>query len=158
VDDALIFLNGGLGDLISLQHTITLFQIATGMIINNIKSTITVTGYSPHEIHYALHHFPFALLQLKDDPRYLGYKLKPLRYKIEDWIWLITKMERQLNIWYHKYLSRAGRLVLIKSILEATPVYWMSLAWIPRGILSRIQTSIADSSGKGKNQGKFLHG
>jgi len=48
-------------------------------------------------------------------------------------------MERRLNIWHHKYLSKAGRLVLIKVVLEATLVYWMSLAWIPKGILSRIQ-------------------
>lgn len=36
-------------------------------------------------------------------------------------------------------MSRAGRLVLIKSILEDTPVFWMALAWIPRSILARIQ-------------------
>ena len=29
--------------------------------------------------------------------------------------------------------------MLIKSILEATPVYWMSLAWVRQGILLRIK-------------------
>lgn len=61
----------------------------------------------------------------------MGYRMKPLGYKIANWTWLISKLERRLDIWYHKYLSRAGRLVLIKVVLEATPVYWMSLAWIP---------------------------
>eukprot|EP00253_Pinus_taeda_P019711 PITA_19711 len=45
----------------------------------------------------------------------------------------------RLNIWSHRYLSRAGRLVLVKAVLEATPVYWMALAWIPRSILARLQ-------------------
>ena len=28
-----------------------------------------------------------------------------------------------------------GRLVLVKSVLEAIPVYWMPLSWIPKGIM-----------------------
>eukprot|EP00253_Pinus_taeda_P031947 PITA_31947 len=35
--------------------------------------------------------------------------------------------------------SRAGRLVLVKAVLEATPVFWMALAWILRSILARLQ-------------------
>ena len=36
-------------------------------------------------------------------------------------------------------MSRAGRLVLVKAVLEAIPVYWMALSWIPKGILERIR-------------------
>lgn len=50
VDDVLIFLNGRLGDLTTKQHSINLFQTATGMIINNSKSTIIVSDCSSHEI------------------------------------------------------------------------------------------------------------
>jgi len=39
-------------------------------------------------------------------------------------------MEERLNIWYYKYLCRAGRLILIKVFPEATLVYWMSLLYI----------------------------
>lgn len=70
----------------------------------------------------------------------MGYELKPLGYRIADWVWLIAKLEKRLNIWYLKYLSRVGRLTLIKSVLETTLVYWMSLTWIPSGILTRIQS------------------
>lgn len=62
VDDVLILLNGGIRDLIALQNAISLSQIATGMVINNSKSTIIATGCTPHEIQFALHWFPFTLL------------------------------------------------------------------------------------------------
>jgi hypothetical protein len=52
-------------------------------------------------------------------------------------MWLIAKLEKRLKGWSYKWLSRAGRLVLIKSVLEAIPVYWMSLSWIPKGILEK---------------------
>ncbi len=77
VDDVLIFLNGGIGDLTTLQKTISLFQFATSMVINNSKSTITAFDCTPHEIQFAFHYFPFTLLQLEDGLRYLGYRLKP---------------------------------------------------------------------------------
>lgn len=36
-------------------------------------------------------------------------------------------------------MSRVDRLVLIKYVLEATPIFWMALAWIPRNILAQLQ-------------------
>lgn len=35
-------------------------------------------------------------------------------------------------------MSRVGRLTLVKSVLEVIPVYWMSIAWIPKGVLENI--------------------
>jgi len=54
VDGVLMFLNEVIRDLTTIQNTINLFKIATGMAINNSKSTITVSKCSPHEINFAL--------------------------------------------------------------------------------------------------------
>lgn len=123
VDDVFIFLNGSIGDLTNMNNTFALFQSTTGMNVNNKKLTLTEARCSPYEIHYALQRFQFTLLRLEEGLRYLGYKLKSLGYKIEHWTWLISTMEKRLNIWYYKYLSRAGIIILIKSIQEATPIY-----------------------------------
>lgn len=42
-------------------------------------------------------------------------------------------------LWSNKWLSRVGRLTLVKSVLEAILVYWISIAWIPRGVLDKIR-------------------
>lgn len=78
------------------------------MIINDGKSTLTVTTYSQHEIHYALHRFHFTQIDLEEGLKYLGYKLKLIGYKIVNWTWLIAKLEKRLNIWYLRFLSHAG--------------------------------------------------
>ena len=54
-----------------------------------------------------------------------------------DWTWLLSKIEKKLGLWSHRWLSRVGRLVLVKVVLEAMPMYWMALIWIPRGILEK---------------------
>eukprot|EP00253_Pinus_taeda_P006554 PITA_06554 len=154
VDDILIFLNGCLGDIASLQNIFALFQQATGMQINESKSTISAVGCSQQESVYASRRFPFTTLTLADGIKYLGCRLKPLGYRIADWTWLIAKVEKILLIWYHRYLSRAGRLTLIKAVIEATPVYWMTLAWIPRGILNRLQNICARFLWKGHHTRK----
>lgn len=152
VDDLLILLNGGIGDTIVFHRALGTFLKATGMVINEAKSTITATGCSHHEVQFALRRF----VQLEDGLKYLGYRLKPIGYKIADWTWLISKVEKRLNIWYHKYLSRVGPLVLIKAMLEATPVYWMTLAWIPRGILSCLQNLCCRFLWKGNQPGRIF--
>lgn len=156
VDDVLIFLNGGIFDLTSLHNAFGTFQKAMGMVLNEAKSTIIATGCPQHEIQYALRRFFFTVLPLEEGLRYLSYQLKPHGYKIAYWTWLISKVEKRLSVSYHKYLSRAGRLILIKDVLEATPAYWMMLACIPRGILARLQNICCRPLWKGNQPGRIF--
>ena len=64
--------------------------------------------------------------------KYLGFQLKPNNCQKKDYQWLLVKLEKQLQVWIHKWLSRARRLMLVKSVLEAILAYWMSLSWIPK--------------------------
>jgi len=49
-----------------------------------------------------------------------------------------VKIEKRLKEWSFIWKSRTRRLMLIKSVLEAILVFWMSLSWIPKGILNQI--------------------
>jgi hypothetical protein len=82
--------------------------------------------------------FPFELVDFDKGIKYLGFHLKPNCYKKVDWEWLIGKLEKRLKVWSFRWISREGRLTLVKSVLEAIPVYWMSLAWIPKGVLEKV--------------------
>lgn len=98
VDDVLILLNGGIGDTSAFHRSLGIFLKATVMVLNEAKSTISATSCSQHEIQSILKIFAFAEVQLEEGLRYLGYRLKPLGYKIADWTWLIAKVEKRLNI------------------------------------------------------------
>jgi len=135
VDDVLIFCSGSRKDAETLKEILNLFSKATGMEVNFRKSTISTNLMSEGEIDRIKAYFPFETKSIDDGLKYLGFHLKPNNYKKEDWSWLLDKLEKKLKAWSHKWLSRAGRLVLVKSVLEAIPVYWMSVAWIPKGTL-----------------------
>jgi hypothetical protein len=109
------------------------------MEINNQKSSITLSNLSEEDSLLISTRLPFRVFDLDEGLKYLGFQLKPNDYRKTDWWWLIAKLEKRLKCWSHRWLSRAGRLVLVKAVLEAIPVYWMSLAWIPKGILEKMR-------------------
>jgi hypothetical protein len=54
------------------------------------------------------------------------------------WDTIIEKMERRLAGWKRLYLSKGGRLTLIKSTLFNFSTYFLSLFPIPVGVANRI--------------------
>lgn len=103
---------------------------------------------------YVQQKFQFQFLNFDNGLKYLGFHLKPNNYKKIDWIWLLEKIKKRLKVWRRRWLPRVGRLVLIKSILEAIPVLWMSLSWIPKGILNFIQKCCCGFLWRGNIAGK----
>lgn len=123
VDDVIIFLDGSCQECSQFDKILHIFCRATGMAPNHNKSTIIQTKCLAHEHEHAIQKFPYVCNHIGEGLKYLGFHLKPNDYQIKDWNWLIAKVECRINIWHHRWLSRAGRLVLIKSVLEAIPVY-----------------------------------
>eukprot|EP00253_Pinus_taeda_P011302 PITA_11302 len=139
VDDILIFSNGSHNELKELRDIFDLFMKATGMLINSGKSQVCVAGFNRRECTAMTNLFPFHTQSLDSSFKYLGFWLKPDAYKKEDWNWLIAKIEARISHWSFRWLSRAGRLTLLKSVLLAIPVYWVALTWIPKGVLEKIR-------------------
>jgi hypothetical protein len=48
-------------------------------------------------------------------------------------------VERRIKASYNKWLSQGGRFVLVKYFIEAIPIYWMPLVFIPKFVLKKIK-------------------
>ena len=55
------------------------------------------------------------------------------------WNPIIEKMEKWLARWKRLYLSKGGRLILLKSTLSSLPTYFLSLFTIPQTMAARIE-------------------
>jgi hypothetical protein len=109
------------------------------MEINENKSTVYTVGLEGIQDLGIGGCFPFQHLDMLEGVKYMGFTLKPNFYGKVDWYWILSKIEKCISFWCNRWLSRGGRLVLIKSVLEAIPVYWHTLAHIPKGILEKIK-------------------
>ncbi|QHO07736.1 uncharacterized protein DS421_14g466350 [Arachis hypogaea] len=57
---------------------------------------------------------------------------------VKTWKLIIDKVEEKLNLWKAKILNKPRKLVLIKSILNSLPVYYLSLFKIPRVVAEKL--------------------
>ena len=69
---------------------------------------------------------------------YLGFPLGDHMNRCFSWKPVVKKIENRLASWKAKILSRAGRLTLIKSVLNSLPVYYMSMFKMPKAIALKI--------------------
>jgi len=93
------------------------------MLHNNKKSTITCCEFVELEITHDRNLLPFQSLNVGEGIKYLGFHVKPNDYTKEDWMWMVAKVERKINSWCHKWLSRAGKFIPVKSVIKATTVF-----------------------------------
>jgi hypothetical protein len=70
---------------------------------------------------------------------YLGLPLGANHRDTSIWDTVIEKMEAKLAGWKRMYLSKGGRLTLIKSTLSNIPTYYLSLFQIPVRVAKRLE-------------------
>eukprot|EP01018_Ginkgo_biloba_P006122 Gb_38546 [translate_table: standard] len=69
-------------------------------------------------------------IELKEGLKYLGFIVKPNANGVKDWSWLIAKVKKRLLVWCNRWISRGGRLTLIKSVLEGVlDVFSLHSTW-----------------------------
>jgi hypothetical protein len=89
--------------------------------------------------------------------KYLGLPLGA-RFKSKGiWDPIIEKMERRIVGWKWMYLSKGGRLTLIKSTLSNLPIYFLSLFPIPASVAKRIEKIQRDFLWKGLGEDFKFH-
>ncbi|XP_015962037.1 uncharacterized protein LOC107486010 [Arachis duranensis] len=70
--------------------------------------------------------------------RYLGIPLGANPRLVKTWKPILDKVEEKLSQWKAKVLSKAGKLVLIKSVLNSLPIYYLSLYRMPKAVADKL--------------------
>jgi hypothetical protein len=139
VDDVLIMTREDLHEWIKIEQIVNLFCKASGLSVNQTKTTVHFDGLSKQELLPFKSILPYTFSDLADGFKYLGYFLKIGMQKAEDWGWLLAKISKKIGLWCNRWLSMGGRYILIKTVLEGQPVYWMSMEVIPCFVLCKIR-------------------
>jgi hypothetical protein len=123
-DNTLVFCGANLDQLRFLRVLFLCFEAVSGLKINLAKSILVLVGCVDNVDGLAsILGCGVSLLPLK----YLGLPLGASFKAKSIWDGVIGKIERRLASWKQKYLSKGGRVTLIKSTLSNLPTYLLSL-------------------------------
>ena len=56
---------------------------------------------------------------------------------------LLEKITKQVLGWKEKFISKAGREILIKTVAQAIPIYSMGIFRIPKALCDSINSTLA---------------
>ena len=135
-DDTILFCDADMEQILHVRMLLLCFQVVTGLKVNGLKSEMVPIG-EVHNVHALVEILGCRIGFLP--MTYLGMPLGASYKSFTIWNPILEKIERKLAEWKKLYLSKGGRLMLLKSTLSSLPTYFSSLFTIPTHVANKIE-------------------
>lgn len=121
----------------AVRDTLANFCKESGQKINEQKSRLLFSPNTTSE-HKHLFQDTLGISETKDLGTYLGSPLSHKRPRRKEVQFVVDKVKRKLANWKTNYLSRAGKLTLIKATLNSMPAYYLQTQTLPAETLREL--------------------
>ncbi|XP_057416032.1 uncharacterized protein LOC130710699 [Lotus japonicus] len=132
-DDSLLFMRANLMEADQILATIKKYEVASGQRVNFDKTELSFSQNVPQQLSSLIRN-RMEVKAVDTHERYLGLPTIIGRSKKAIFSSVQERLVRKLKGWKEKFLSRAGKEVLLKAVAQAIPTYIMSCFKIPDGI------------------------
>ena len=153
-DDTLIFCNDDQVQITHLRAVFSWFEAVSGLKVNLAKSEMVPVGVVPNL---------GSLVELMGcnirslPMTYLGLPLGANFNSKTIWNTVIKKMDKKLGGWKRLYLSKGGKLTLLRSTLSSIPTYFLSLFHLPAGVATWLEKIQRDFLWSGIGEAQKMH-
>jgi len=137
-DDAVFFLNGTLMECQNVSNLLNQYCLATGQTINRNKSGVFFSPSCPISLQENLA-CELWVPVLQRCGKYLGLPTDWGCSKKDMLSWLMGKIQSKLEGWKEKLISKGGKEILLKTLIQAIPQYTMSVFKIPISLCKAIE-------------------
>ena len=153
-DDTMFFLQSDKTSREALKGILKRYEAASGQLINAEKSAITFSSMTLSSLRHAVKND----LQIQKEGRtgkYLGLPEHFGRRKKDLFAGIVDRIKQKASGWSNRFLSSAGKLVMLKSVLSPIPSHSMTCFKSPKSLTKRIQSAVTrflwdDRTGKKK--------
>jgi hypothetical protein len=136
----MIFCKGKLAGLNALQDLFTNYALQSGQTINTAKSTIYSGSITQGRLNIIVNLLKFKLGNLPFN--YLGvpiFKGKPKASWLQP---IADKIHAKLSRWKASLLSMAGRVQLVRSVIQSMLIYSITLYSWPASMIKKIEKDV----------------
>ena len=124
-------------EVIEIKECLNTFLEASGLEINKEKSQTYFFNTPRITKRNILRILEFSEGNLPS--KYLGAPMAESTIKLISWKELIDKINKKLNLWTYRALNFLSRLILVKSVLQAMPIYLFSVLAALKSIIKQIR-------------------
>ncbi|XP_052111685.1 uncharacterized protein LOC127743072 [Arachis duranensis] len=135
-DDTILFYPPENETMKNYKWLLRWFELMSGLSINYEKSSLIPINFEELWVQHMC-----SLWGCKEDTlpvKYLGIPLGANPRLVKTWKPITDKVEDKLSLWKTKVLNKAGKVVLIKSVLNSLPVYYLSLYKMPKPVAKKL--------------------
>ncbi|GAU22925.1 hypothetical protein TSUD_326970, partial [Trifolium subterraneum] len=140
-DDCFLFCRANVAEVNELMRILHTYETASGQEVNLLKSEVFISRNMSQAAKEDLSRILGVKLVLGTGtylglPSMVGRSKKAIFSYIKDRIW------KRINSWRGHALSKAGKEIMIKSVLQAIPSYVMSMFILPASLIDDIEKMI----------------
>jgi hypothetical protein len=139
-NDIMVFCSGKLSCIQALKNLFVRYANCSGQIINAAKSTIYSGGISQSRLNNIVNNIGFNVGSFPFN--YLGVPIFKGKPKARFFNPIADKIKNKLSAWKASLLSIAGRVQLVKFVIQSMTIYSISIYSWPTSILKSIEAWI----------------
>ena len=141
-DNSLIFCQATVEECQHLIQLLGRYEAASGQAINRHKTSIFFSKNTRTEVKANIQELLGARI-MEDGEAYLGLPMVAGKSKVNTFKALQEKINKKVLGWKEKFISKAGREILIKTVAQAIPTYAMGIFKIPQSLCQSINSILA---------------
>jgi hypothetical protein len=136
-DDTICVGEASINNLWALKAILRGFEMVSGLKVNYWKSSLMGVNVSHDFMTLAS---TFLNCKTSTIPfKYLGLPVGANPRRLSTWEPLLEALRKRLSAWGNKYVSLGGRIVLLNSVLNAIPVFYLSFLKLPVLVWKKIR-------------------
>lgn len=151
-DDLILFSHGSTSSVKLLMTALNEFSILSGLKANLSKSSFFTSKGSRRLDNWITSNY--GITKGSFPAKFLGVPLITKKLTKRDCQPLMVRILSRITAWRTHFLSYAGRLQLIKSVLFAIQSYWSAHFILPKGIVNQLQSMFSRFLWNGNLEGK----
>jgi ribonuclease HI len=153
-DDTLLFFKADCEQARLIKGVLNEYALGTGQLVNSNKCSILFDDTSPAETQDAIKNLLQIVCHNFED-KYLGFPTPEGRLNKGKFQSLQEKMWKRIILWGENYLSSGGKEIMLKAVIQAIPVYVMSIFRLPESVcedLNKLARNFWWGADKGKRK------